>query len=651
MYNLIKQSNMEAPMKKLILLFIVLFNISSYSITITIIGEDATPLKEVIANINNQVKISDSKGHVTFDLSEEILNISISKEGYKEEVLTLKNSIDGVQNFTLVMKQLNTSYVTFEFPGSDGLIEYREVGTSRYTKVPFLGGFKSMEFLSGTYEFIFSAKNSIKNKQILNFKDRSEHFFIDIDIPKNKFFILGNISKNKGIKFYKDNIGKVVPSKNLTLVIFQNGKIIKKIKLKDTFVPVELEDGVYDFMVEDRFYSDLYFRGLKLNSAVNKNIVISIPSVQTTIRGLIKNKHQFIGGAKISFTDVDNNSYETMSTFAGEFSINIPPQKYKITLKKPGFILEKNQNLIYDFTTPKEVSGEFSINIPPQKYKITLKKPGFILEKNQNLIYDFTALEEVYNLILNTEELLSNVEGIVTDDKGTPISNADIMVKNGDKIIHLKSDDFGNFSTPILPGLLFIKVEKDGYKAFGVVTKLERFSTLSGLKISLTPYLSNISGIIGNSFTPLSSLHLTLMNRQGEVVANTISNQNGYYEFSDIKINESYFISVGVQPYKYYYSDVFTLTKDDIINKNIILQGRKIRIHLEFLNSSKTPLSNQEVIVGGVAYKTDTNGFLLLELPEDMKNIDIKVKSYGYQKQIDLTSMSTNQNQLTLIIK
>ena len=598
-------------MKKLIFLFIVLFSISSYSITITIIGEDATPLKEVIANINNQVKISDSKGRVTFDTFEKILNISISKEGYKEEVLTLKNSTDGIQNFTLVMKQLNTSYVTFEFPVSDGLIEYREVGTSRYTQVPFLGGSKSIEFLSGTYEFIFSAKNSKKNKQILNFKDRSEHLFIDIDIPQNKFFILGNISKNKGIKFYKDNIGKVVPPKNLTLVVFQDGKITKKIKLKDTFVPIELEDGIYDFMIEDRFYSDLYFRGLKLNSITNKNIVISIPSVQTTIRGLIKNKDQFIGGAKISFTDVDNNFYETMSDFAGEFSINIPPQKYKITLKKPGFILEKNQNLIYDFTSPKEI----------------------------------------YNLTLNTEELLSNVEGVVTDDKGTPISNADIMVKNGEKIIYLKSDDFGNFSASILPGLLFIKVEKDGYKAFGVVTKLERFSTLSGLKIPLTPYLSSISGIIGNSFTPLSSLHLTLRNRQGEVVANTISNQNGYYEFSDIKINDSYFISVGVQSYKYYYSDVFTLTKDDLINKNIILQGRKIRIYLEFLSSSRTPLSNQEVIVGGVAYKTDTNGFLLLELPEDTKNIDIEIKSYGYQKQIDLTSMSKSPNQLIIIIK
>jgi len=574
-------------MKKLILLFIVLFSITSYSITFTITGEDTTSLKEVIVNINNQVKISDSKGRVTFDTLEEILNISISKEGYKEEVLTLKNSKDEIQNFSLVMKKLNISYVTFEFPVNSGLIEYREVGARRYTKVPFLGGFKSIEFLAGTYEFVFSAKNSTKNKQILNFKDSSEHFFIDIDIPKNKFFILGNVSKNKGIKFYKDNIGKVIPPKDITLVIFQKGKIITKIKLKDTFIPIELDDGIYDFMIEDRFYSDLYFRGIKLNSTVNKNIVISIPSVQATILGVIKNQDQFIGGAKILFTDVDNNSYETMSNFAGEFSINIPPQKYKITLKKPGFILEKNQNLIYDFTAPKET----------------------------------------YNLSLNTEELLSNIEGIVVDNRGIPISNADIMVK------------------------IFIKVQKDGYKAFGVVTKLERFSTISGLNISLTPYLSNVSGIVGNSFTPLGSLHLTLRNQEGEIVANTISNPNGYYEFSDIKINNSYFISVGAQSYKYYYSDVFILTKEDLINKNIILENREIQIHLELLNGSKTPVSNQEVIIEGIAYKTDTNGFLLLEFPEDKKNINIEVKSYGYYKQIDLTSMSTNPNQLTLIIK
>ena len=598
-------------MKKLIFLFIVLSSITSYSLTITIIGEDKFPLKEVIVNINNQVKISDPKGRVTFNTSEEFLNIFISKEGYKEEILTLKKSKEEIQNFTLVMKKISTSYVTFEFPVSNGLIEYREVGTSRYTKVPFLGGLKSIQFLSGTYEFIFSTKNSKKNKQILNFKDQFKHLFIDIDIPKNNFFILGNISKNKGINFYKDNIGKIVPPKNIALVILKNGKIKTKIKLKNTFVPVELENGIYDFMIEDRFYPNLYFRGIVINSSVNRNIVISIPSVQTTVRGVIKNKDQFIGGSKISFTDVDNNSYETMSNFAGDFFINIPPKKYKIALKKPGFLLKKDQNLIYDFSSPREV----------------------------------------YNLILDTKELLSNVEGIVTDNKGIPILNADIMVKNRDKIIYLKSDDFGNFSTSILPGLLFIKVEKSGYKAFGVVTKLERFSTLSGLKISLTPYLSNISGIISDSFTPLSNIHLTLINNQGKVIANTISNKNGYYEFSDIKINNNYFISVGIQSYKYYYSDVFTLTKDDILNKNIILQDRKIRIHLEFLSSSKTPLNNQEVIIEGVTYKTDTNGFLLLDLPENKKNIDIEIKSYGYQKQFNLTSMSTNPNQLTLIIK
>ena len=598
-------------MKKLIFLFLILFHIISYSITIIVIGEDQIPLKEVIVNINNQVKISDLKGRVTFGTSKEILNISISKEGYQEEVITLKKSKDKIQDFTIVMKKINTSYVTFEFPVKTGLIEYREVGTSEYTKVPFLGGLKSIEFLSGTYEFIFSTKNSKKKKKILNFKDKSEHFLIDIKIPKNNFFILGNTSKNKSIVFSKDNIGKVISPKNATLVILKDGKIKTKVKLKDTFVPVELEDGIYDFMIEGRFYPNLYFRGLKINSDTNKNIVISIPPVLTTVRGVIKNEEQFIGGVKVLFTDVDNNSYETISNFSGDFLIKLPPQKYKIALKKSGFLLEKNQNLIYDFTAPNEF----------------------------------------FELTLKTEELLSNIEGSITDIKGIPISNADIMIKNGDKIVYLKSDDFGNFSASILPGLLFIKVEKDGYKAFGVVTKLERFSTLSGLKISLTPYQSNISGIISDNFTPLSNIHLTLRDKQGEIVANTISNKNGYYEFSDIQINNNYFISVGLQSYKYYYSDPFTLTKDEILNKNIILQGKKIRINLEFLNPSKTPLSNKTITVEGVNYITDTNGFLLLDLPENKKYIALEIKSYKYKKQVNLTSMSTNPNQLTLIVE
>jgi len=611
MYNLINQSDMEVSMKKLILLFIILLSISSYSITIKIIGEDKKPLKEVIININNQVKITDIKGYVTFDTLDEILKISISKEGYKEKVLTLKNSTDNLLNFTLIMKQLNTSYVTFEFSASEGLIEYREIGTSKYTKVPFLSNLKSLEFNSGTYEFIFSTKNSLKNKQTFNFTDKFKHIFIDLKIPKNKFFIIGNISKNKEIKFYKNNINKITPFKNITLVIFQNGKIIKKIKLKNTFVPIDLENGNYDFMIEDNSYSNIYFRGLKLNSTVNKNIVISIPSIEANIHGFIKNKDQFIGGAKISLVDVNNNSYETLSTFTGEFFLNVPPQKYKIFLNKPGFFLKNNQNLIYDFSTPKEV----------------------------------------YNLTLDTEEVLSNIEGLVTDNKGVPISNVNIIINNSKKTIDLKSDNFGNFSTSILPGLLFIKAEKDGYKAFGLVTKLERFSNLSGLKIALTPYLSNISGIIGDNFKPISNIPLTLRNYKGEKIANTISNQNGYYEFSDIKINHKYFISVGVQPYKYYYSDVFSLTKEDIINKNIILQNRHKRIHLEFLNSSKAPLINKNIIIDDITYKTDTNGFLLLELAENIKNINIKVKSYNYQKQIDLTSISTNPSQLTIIIK
>ena len=598
-------------MKKLILLFIVLFTITSYSITITVINREGKPLTEVIAKINNQVKIGSSEGIVSFDTKDKILNISLSKEGYKEEVLILKNSINEVTNLTLIMNPLKTTNVTFKFSLPEGVIQYREVGARLYTSLPFLGGSKSFNLPIGTYEFIFLAKNSKTSYKILNFKDDYEHYFIDLDIQKNNFFIIGNASSNKSIKFYKENIGKIIPTKDVSLIIFKNSKIIKKIQLKDTFIPLELENGIYDFMVMNRSYTKLFFRGIEINNKTNKNIVITIPPIQSTVHGVIKNNNQFLGGAKVLFTDVNNNSYETTSNFVGDFSINIPSNKYKITLKKTGFILKKNQNLIYNFTTPKES----------------------------------------YNLTLDTEELLSNIEGIVVDNRGTPLPNAKILVKNGTEIVNLKSDDFGNFSTPILPGLLFIKVEKNGYKAFGLVTKLERFSSISGLKVTLTPFLSNISGIIGSSFSPLKNIHLTLRNQEGEVIANTISNQNGYYEFSDIKIDKTYFISVGAQSYKYYFSETFTLVKEDLINKNILLQSRNIRVYLEFLSTLKTPLSDHEILIDGINYKTDTNGFLLLELPEGKKTINLEIKSYSYKKQIDLKSMSKNPNHLTFIIK
>ena len=123
-------------MKKLIFLFMILFTITSYSITITVIDREGSLLTEVIAKINNQVKIGSSKGVVSFDTKDNILNISLSKEGYKEEVLTLKNPINEIQNLTLIMKPLKTSNITIEFSTPEGVIEYREIGANLYTKLP-----------------------------------------------------------------------------------------------------------------------------------------------------------------------------------------------------------------------------------------------------------------------------------------------------------------------------------------------------------------------------------------------------------------------------------------------------------------------------------------------------------------------------------
>ena len=598
-------------MKKLILFFIIILNITSYSMDITAMTSSGKLLEEVLVKINHQVKITDNNGNVTFDINDEILNISLSKEGYEEEILTLKNNENDIQNLTLIMKPLKTSFVTFEFSTSEGIVKYREVGAKLYTELPFLGSSKTLNLPFGTYEFIFSSKNYQSNSQILNLKNISEHYFIDLDINKNKFFLIGNASKYKTIKFYDKNIGRINPIHGIDLVIFKDGHIVRKVELQNGFIPIELEDGVYDFMIENNSEDNTFFRGIEINDKTSKNIVISVPDILTTVKGVIKNNGQFIGGAKLVFTDVNNNSYETTTTFVGEFSIDLPPQKYKIRLNKPGFIIQESQNLIYDFTVP----------------------------------------EKKYTLTLDTEELLSSIEGVTLDNNGEPLPNVNVMIKNGENIINLKSDDFGVFSGSILPGLLFIKAEKDGYKSFGLVTKLERFSSLSGLQVSLKPYLSNISGTVGSSFSPKENIQLALRNESGEIIANAISNENGYYEFPDININHKYFISVGEQSYKYYYSKPFILGKKDLTNQNIILESRDIRLYIEFIRPAKIPISKKEILINGESYQTDTNGFVLLDLPEDSSFLEVEIESYGFHKTINLKNISKNPNLLTIVVK
>jgi len=594
-------------MKKIILFFIFLLSTASFSINISITNLSGNPLKEVIVNINKQVKISDSNGKVSFNIKDEILNISLSKEGFYEETLTLKNN---PQNITLIMKPLKKSLVTFEFPISEGIIKYREVGAKKYVQLPFLTSKKLITFPYGTYEVVFESKTRKQVTKILNFNSPSEYFFINLEPKKNQFFITTNISKHKNIKFYKNSIEKIKPHKKLTLIILKNSNIVKTIKLDNTFTPTELENGIYDFVIENNITENLIFRGIKIDDNTNKIIVISVPPVHATVKGFIKNNNQFIGGVKIDFIDVNNNSYETISTFAGDFSINLPPQKYRIVLKKPGFVIQESQNLIYDFTIPNEI----------------------------------------YNLSLDAEELLSNIQGTIVDKKNNPIPNANISIKNGDYFIELKSDLFGNFETSILPGLLFIKVEKEGYKSFGLVTKLGRFSSISGLEISLDPILANISGTISSSFSPKKNIQLTLRDEKGEVVATSLSNEHGFYEFYDIKVNQKYFISVGTQDYKHYYSKPFLLKEEGITNKNIILQERETRLYLEFLFENK-PLSKKEVIINSKIYKTDTNGFILLNLSEGTKSININIKNYNFRKIINLRDINTNPNHLTIEVR
>ena len=80
------------------------------------------------------------------------------------------------------------------------------------------------------------------------------------------------------------------------------------------------------------------------------------------------------------------------------------------------------------------------------------------------------------------------------------------------------------------------------------------------------------------------------------------------------------------------------------------MQERETRLYLEFLFENK-PLSKKDVIINNKIYKTDTNGFILLNLSEGTKSININIKNYNFRKIINLRDINTNPNHLTIEVR
>lgn len=162
------------------------------------------------------------------------------------------------------------------------------------------------------------------------------------------------------------------------------------------------------------------------------------------------------------------------------------------------------------------------------------------------------------------------ISGKITDTSGQPLSNVLIRAVNDKKLVEIYSKKNGEFSFPYTEGIISIFVEKDGFYGAGtsIFTKENSDSKKINLKLEKKNFF--LSGSLANGINFIKNAKVDLYDvDKRKVIASTTSNDEGFYNFSDLP-----FIKNAILKVNNHSSEVFSLNKD-FANFNIFFNQKK----------------------------------------------------------------------------
>lgn len=314
------------------------------------------------------------------------------------------------------------------------------------------------------------------------------------------------------IKYYKPG------DKEIRSIDFFNGEI-----------KFSLKDDEYIFLFTSPEYAPIE---KNIDTKKENNFSIEFSKADTVlITGTVQADNMNIGGTEISFVNSKNKSYTVTTDFLGKFTAYIP-------------------------------KGD---------YRIKTNRFGYSLDKKNALVYEFTSTGKPYNIIINLHEISSFIEGRVVDEKGNPIANTDITVKNGTETSKITSDEFGKFRKRVDAGIVTLICKKDGFIQNGLIRKIDRQSSITNLEIVLNKSKFNVEGVVTDGVKALVNIPVTIHDEDINKISTVLSNENGYYEFNGIEGDKDVFISVSDPNYKRFKTPLFRLDKN-ITDNNLILE-------------------------------------------------------------------------------
>lgn len=250
------------------------------------------------------------------------------------------------------------------------------------------------------------------------------------------------------------------------------------------------------------------------------------------------------------------------------FSLSIFSQNQLINIT--GFVTDKEFRLgdatICFFNSSNEVkcvksdiNGKFTIDLPKNKYRITVKKKGYTSLVGENFYIDY-IFNPPKELVLNMTDNTINIYGKVIDNFGEPLKKANINIKIGENLLETETNDNGFFSFKGHVGLISIFAEKIGFYGNGVSMLIQNEKFINDISIVLEAKTFYISGALIKGNTYLKNTTLELINgSNNKVIASLTTSNDGLFEFRDILNYEKAYFRIPSLGFK---SKVFSINKD-----------------------------------------------------------------------------------------
>lgn len=235
---------------------------------------------------------------------------------------------------------------------------------------------------------------------------------------------------------------------------------------------------------------------------------------------------------------------------------------------KLNFIDSSNQV----FSVETNIYGQFKTELPSKKYRIEIGNYGYILEKNNDKIYDFSNSSKQYHLALNVHERLSSFSGKVVNEELEPILNSKITLQSSNFTKIVYTDQFGNFKSEVPPGIFTITSEYEGVSPETVIKQIPKASSVTNIFFTLKHKKYSISGVITDGIHPLSNILARVYSEKGDLLSTALSSENGHYEFQGLNGNINSYILIDIANYEKYQSENIKLS-DNIKNNIIILKS------------------------------------------------------------------------------